>query len=128
MTTQEAVMTTKEVADRYSQLAKENNWNQIQEELFDENAVSIEPAHVAGQGGLVNAEGKAAIRKKGEMFQSMVEEIHGGYTSEPLVTGNHFAVAMGIDATMKGKGRSKMDEICVYEVKNGKITKEQFFF
>ena len=27
-------MTTKEVADRFNQLAKENNWNAIQGELY----------------------------------------------------------------------------------------------
>ena len=30
--------------------------------------------------------------------------------------------------TIKGAGRTKMDEIAVYEVKDGKIVKEQFFF
>jgi hypothetical protein len=35
---------------------------------------------------------------------------------------------MGMDVTMKGQGRSKMDEIAVYEVKDGKIVKEQFFY
>jgi hypothetical protein len=44
------------------------------------------------------------------------------------VGGTHFAVAMGMDVTMKGAGRLNMDEIAVYEVKNGKIVKEQFFF
>jgi hypothetical protein len=127
MTTQEATMTTKEIANRFSQLAQQGDWNQIQTELFDQNAVSIEPSHAASQ-GMSNAEGLEAIQKKGEMFQQMLEEMHGGYCSEPIVAGNHFAVAMGMDATMKGQGRSKMDEIAVYEVKNGKITKEQFFF
>jgi hypothetical protein len=37
-------------------------------------------------------------------------------------------VAMGIDATYKGMGRQKMDEIALYEVKDGKIVKEQFFY
>ena len=36
--------------------------------------------------------------------------------------------AMGMDVTMKGMGRQKMDELAVYEVKDGKIVKEQFFF
>jgi hypothetical protein len=58
----------------------------------------------------------------------MVEEMHGGYSSPPQVAGNHFSVAMGMDVTMKGQGRMKMDEIAVYEVKDGKITKEQFFY
>jgi hypothetical protein len=28
----------------------------------------------------------------------------------------------------KGAGRVKMDEVAVYEVRDGKIVKEQFFF
>ncbi len=52
----------------------------------------------------------------------------GGYCSEPVVGGNHFSVAMGMDVTMKGGERMQMDEIAVYEVKDGKIVKEQFFF
>jgi hypothetical protein len=35
---------------------------------------------------------------------------------------------MGMECTMKGMGRTKMDEIAVYEVKDGMIVKEQFFF
>jgi hypothetical protein len=35
---------------------------------------------------------------------------------------------MGVEATMKGQGRVKMDEVAVYEVKDGKIVKEQFFY
>jgi hypothetical protein len=33
-----------------------------------------------------------------------------------------------MDVTMKGQGRMNMDEIAVYEVKDGKIVKEQFFY
>ena len=58
----------------------------------------------------------------------MVEEMHSGYCSEPVVGGSYFSVAMGMDVTMKGVGRINMDEIAVYEVKDGKIVKEQFFF
>jgi hypothetical protein len=32
-----------------------------------------------------------------------------------------------MDVTMKGQERSKIAEICVYEVKDGKIISEQFF-
>jgi hypothetical protein len=58
----------------------------------------------------------------------MVEEMHGGYCSAPQVAGKHFSVAMGMDCTMKGMGRQKMDEIALYEVNDGKIVKEQFFY
>lgn len=127
MSTQEAVIPTQEVANRFNELAQTGSWDQIQAELYADNAVSIEPAHAAAI-GLGNAEGMDAIRKKGEAFNAMVEEMHGGYSTEPIVAGNHFTVGMGMDVTMKGMGRSKMDEIAVYEVKDGKIVKEQFFF
>ena len=125
MTTQEAVLTTQEVANRFSELAKENRFDQIQDELYAADAVSLEPA-----GSFIpNAEGLPAIKKKGEDFNAMIEEMHGGWCSEPVVGGNYFSVAMGMEVTMKGApGRTKMDEICVYEVKGGKIVKEQFFF
>jgi hypothetical protein len=77
---------------------------------------------------MTNVKGLDAIKKKGEQFNEMVEEVHDGRTSEPVVGGRYFSVAMMIDATMKGAGRQKMDEIAVYEVKDGKIVKEQFFF
>ncbi len=121
----EKTLTTTEVAARFNELAKEGNWNKIQDELFAENAVSIEPPNSPG---LQSVEGLPAIRQKGKQFEEMVEEMHGGYSSDPLVTGNHFAVAMGMDGTMKGAGRVKMDEIALYEVKDGKIVKEQFFY
>jgi hypothetical protein len=69
-----------------------------------------------------------AIKKKGEQFNEMVEEMHGGYVGEPIVAGNYIALAMGMDVTFKGMGRKKMDEIAIYEVRDGKIVKEQFFY
>lgn len=125
MSTLEAVRTTQEVANRLNELFKENKWMEAQEELFAENAVSIEPPHAQG---LQSVEGLAAIKKKAEDFNNMVEEMHGGWVSEPLVGGNYISFAMGMDCTMKGMGRMKMEEIAVYEVKDGKIVKEQFFY
>ncbi|MBI1341655.1 MAG: nuclear transport factor 2 family protein [Terrimonas sp.] len=118
-------MTTQELANRFNELAQSGRWDLIQSEMYAENAESIEPAHAPG---LQSVKGLEAIREKGKQFGAMVEEMHGGYSNEPQVAGNHFAVAMGMDVTMKGMGRMKMDEIAVYEVKDGKIVKEQFFY
>ena len=125
MTTKEAAMTTQDVADRLYQLFQEGKWMEAQDELFSQDAKSIEPP---SSPGLVSVEGLDNIKKKGDSFNAMVEEMHGGYTGKPIVAGNFIAFAMGMDATMKGAGRMKMDEICVYEVNDGKIVKEQFFF
>ena len=120
-------MTTQQVADRYAQLSKENNFNAMYDELFSPNAKSIEPAHAAAY-GMPSVEGLDAIRKKGEAFNSQVVEMHGGYCSDPVVAGEYFTVAMGMDVTMKEAGRTKMDEIVVYHVKDGKIVSEEFFY
>lgn len=121
----EQTMTTAEVAAKFNALSKEGNWDKIQDELYAENAVSIEPPNSPG---MQSVEGLPAIKQKGKMFNEMVEEMHGGYSTDPVVAGNHFSVGMGMDVTMKGMGRSKMDEIALYEVKDGKIVKEQFFY
>jgi hypothetical protein len=125
MSTLEAVMTTQEVANRLSQLFKENKFQEAQEELFSQDCESVEPAHSPG---MQSVKGLDAIKKKGEEFNNMIEEMHGGYAGEPIVAGNYIALAMGMDATYKGMGRQKMDEIALYEVKDGKIVKEQFFY
>lgn len=127
MTTQEAVMSTKEIADRFYELAQGSNWKQIQDEMYSDSVESIEPAHAVGQ-GLENAKGREGLLKKMETFQAMVEEFHGGYTGKPIVAGHYFAVPMGMDVTMKGAGRVNMEEIAVYQVRDGKIVKEQFFY
>lgn len=121
----EQTRTTTEVAARFNELASEGKWDKIQDELFADNAVSIEPP---SSPGMQSVEGLAAIKEKGKKFNEMVEEMHGGYSIDPVIAGNHFSVAMGMDVTMKGMGRTKMDEIAVYEVKDGKIIKEQFFY
>jgi hypothetical protein len=120
-------MTTQEVANRFMELSKEGKYDMIQDELYAADCESIEPIHAAAA-GLNNAKGLEAIKEKGKKFNESIEEMHGGYTGDPIVAGNYFSVAMGMDATMKGAGRVKMDEIAVYEVKDGKISKEQFFF
>ena len=125
MTTEQATMTTQEVANRFIELSKEGRYDVIQDELYSQDAVSIEPQNSMA---MPHAEGLAAIKLKGQKFNESIEEMHGGWCSEPVVGGTFFSVAMGMDATMKGMGRMKMDEIAVYEVKDGKIIKEQFFF
>jgi ketosteroid isomerase-like protein len=125
MSTAEAVMTTQDVANRMNELFKENKWMEVQDELFADDVVSIEPEHSMG---LKTAKGKEALKQKAADFNTQVEEMHGGWCSEPTVAGNYISFGMGMDVTMKGMGRVKMEEIAVYEVKDGKVVKEQFFF
>jgi hypothetical protein len=118
-------MTTEEVADRLVEICRTGNIDQALAELFSPNAVSIEANDMMGPKIVTGLEG---LKEKSKLFQSMLEEFHGAKISDPIVSGNHFALTWSLDATMKGQKRSTMEEVCVYKVDNGKITLEQFFY
>jgi hypothetical protein len=119
------LMTTEEVASRFNELAKQEKWFEIQDELFSDNVKSIDPPNSPYFG---YAEGKASVRKKGEEFVKKIEAAHKRHTTEPVVAGNHFAVGRQVDITVQGFGRIQIDEVMLYEVKHGEIVLEQFFY
>ena len=118
-------MSTEQIAKRLVELCRKGEYEQAQKELYADDAVSIE---MDGSQGLGNAKGLAAIFEKGRQFNAMLEAVHGGTVSEPVIAGNWFSVAATLDATMKGRGRVNMREICAYGVRDGKIFREQFFY
>ena len=118
-------MTTKEVAARLRALSSEGKFEAAQKELFSKDAISIEPE--ASSGFEKETKGLPAIIEKGHKFDEMVEAVHSIKISEPLVAGNAIALSLDMDVTMKGRGRTNMTELCVYQVKDGKIVKEEFF-
>jgi hypothetical protein len=125
MTTNKKTLTTQEVASLFNELAKQEKWFEIQDELFSDNVRSVDPPNSPYFG---YAEGKVAVRKKGEDWVKRIEAVHRTYTTEPVVGGNHFAVGREMDITVEGFGRIKIDEIMLYEVKDGQIVLEQFFY
>ena len=120
-------MNTEEVANRLVELCRAGKYEQAQEELYAEDAVSIEMEGMSG-GSLGNARGLDAIREKGRKWAGNIVEMHGGSVGDPIIAGNWFSLVMGIDATYKDMGRVDMKEICVYGVRDGKIVHEQFFY
>lgn len=117
--------TIHEVAARFNELAQQEKWFQIQDELFADDVRSIEPSHSPW---FKNAEGKTAIRKKGEDWIKRIEAVHSTHTTEPVVGGHHFAVGREADITVQGLGRIQINQVMLYEVKDGKIISEQFFY
>ena len=117
--------TTHEVAARFNELAQQEKWFEIQDEFFADNVKSIEPANSLY---FKNAEGKANTRKKGEDFVKGIQEVHRALTTAPVVGGNYFAVGREMDITVQGFGRIQMNQVMLYEVKEGQIVSEQFFY
>jgi hypothetical protein len=118
-------MTTEEVADRLVELCREGKIDETHEELFSPNAVSIEANEMMGPRIVTGLDG---LREKSKLFQSQLEEYHSSEISDPIISGDHFALTWTLDATMKGRGRATMKEICVYKVEEGKVVLEQFFY
>jgi hypothetical protein len=125
MTATKTAITTHEVAARFNELAKQEKWFEIQDEFFADNVKSIDPPNSPYLG---YAEGKSLVRKKGEDFVKQITEVHSMHTTDPIVSGNHFAVGRNMDITVEGHGRIQINEIMLYEVKDGKIVSEQFFY
>ncbi|MBS1598723.1 MAG: nuclear transport factor 2 family protein [Bacteroidetes bacterium] len=118
-------MTTQAIADRLTELCRQGQFETAQKELFSKDAISVEPE--ASQGFAKETKGLDAIIKKGHQFEQMVEETHSVFISTPLVSNNAIAFALTMDVTMKGRDRATMSELCVYQVKDGKIIKEEFY-
>lgn len=117
-------MTVQEIANRLVELCKAGEYETCYAELYSQDCVSIE-----GEGAPVReVRGMEAILEKGKEWNAMIKEYHGGYVGDPIISGGHFAVTMGIDCTLQDDSRMNMEEICVYQVKDGKIVLEQFFF
>ncbi|MBA2562737.1 MAG: nuclear transport factor 2 family protein [Chitinophagaceae bacterium] len=118
-------MTTQQVATRLVELCRKGEFETAQTELFAEDIISIEP--YATPEFEKETKGLPAIIEKGHKFESMVEQMHGLNVSDPIIAANSFACTMRMDITMKGKERMDMTELCLYQLKDGKIVSEEFF-
>src|ERR1035438_1410580 len=119
METLNEVMTTEQVSDRLVELCGQGKFEKAQRELYADDAFSMEPHETPGFHK--ETKGLKAIIEKGEKFASMVEQVHGVTVTTPLIAGNSIALVMVMDMTMKGQKRSLAKELCVYQVRDGKI-------
>jgi hypothetical protein len=109
-------------------MTKQNERTKVQDELYGEHVMSRAPEHAVAMGMQTITKGLEAVKAKGTARKEMIEEIHAEYCTDPIVGGNYFSVALGRDITFKGKPRMKLEEIAVFQVKEGKIVSEQFFY
>lgn len=117
-------MNTQEIANKLVEYCRTGQFQKCYEELYADNCVSIEP-----KGAMMEiAEGMESIHEKGKKWNEMVQEMHSAEVSDPIVAGSFFSLTMKNDVTFKEQGRMQLEEVCVYEVQNGKVVKEQFFY
>ena len=76
-------MSTKEIADRLTELCRQGQFEEAQKELYATDVVSIEPE--APPAFEKETKGLQAIIEKGHKFNSMVEKMNSVTVSDPLV-------------------------------------------
>lgn len=115
-------MTTKQIANRLVSLCKKGEYQKCYQELYSPEIQSVEAdgsSHV----------GFAALAQKGKEWNARIKTMHKSEIGNPIVSGNHFSLPMSMKVTYKGAPKPvDFNEICVYQVKKGKIVKEQFFY
>jgi hypothetical protein len=119
-------MATKDIAKRYVELCQAGKNDVCLEELYAKDAVSVEAAAMPGMDRVVK--GLDAIRAKSKVWNES-NVVHAAEVSGPFPNENRFAVRFMFDVTNKPSGkRMKMDEVGLFTIENGKITREEFFY
>jgi ketosteroid isomerase-like protein len=119
-------MTTQEIAKKYVALCQEGKNDVCLSELYAKDAVSVEAG--APPGMERTAKGLDAIRAKSKWWGEN-HVVHRAEVTGPFPHDNRFAVRFMFDVTNKPSGkRFSMDEIGLFTIENGKITREEFFY
>ncbi|MGA9237542.1 SnoaL-like domain-containing protein [Robiginitalea sp.] len=118
-------MNTENIANTLVECCRKGEWERAYRDLYSPEIVSIETGDTSDMGHIQGMEG---LKKKGDWWAETFD-VHSIEVSEPTVADNWFSVRFEMDTTHNPSGqRSKTSEIAVYQVTDGKIVREQFFY
>ena len=119
-------MNTMDIAKQLVELCRQGKIKEAINTLFADEIVSVEAG--APPGMEREARGIAALRAKSEWWLGN-HEIHSAAVTGPWPHDDRFVVGFQYDITNKPSGqRVKMDEVGLYQVRDGKIVREEFFY
>jgi len=118
--------TTAAVAEELVSFCKARDFTGAINNLYSPNIVSVES--MGNETMPREMKGIDAIRGKNQWWADN-HEVHSTVVDGPFVGEDKFAVYYNFDVTFKPTGkRTPMEEMALYEVKDGKIVREQFFY
>lgn len=120
-------MTTNEIANKIVANCKNGNFFDNYDELYAEDAVAYEPEDNSF-GAESEAKGLTVIIERAKSFHATIEKLISKTVSEPLVAGNYFTFRLCQEFELKNIGYFKLDELCLFRVKDGKIIREEYFY
>jgi hypothetical protein len=119
-------MNTYEIGQKYVALVKEGRREECLSTLFSHDAESVEAAAFPGRERIVK--GLEGFRGKSNFFLEN-NEVHKIEVFGPYPNDDRFAVRFVMEVTFKPNGqRRAIDEVGLFTVANGKITREEFFY
>ena len=119
-------METKDVAAKLVALCNAGQNMVAMDTLYAPDIVSIEAGDTSNP--MSKVAGLDAVKGKGQWWYEN-HEVHSGATRGPWVNGDNFIVEHTYDITFKPTGvRRVMNETALYEMRDGKIAKETFFY
>ena len=117
---------TASIATELVSLCREGRNAEAVDKFYSPHIVSIESSGTAEMPAEMT--GIDAIREKHKWWEEN-NEIHGVEINGPFIGEDQFAVHYVFDTTFKPAGqRSKMEEMAMYKVKDGKVVHEHFFY
>lgn len=121
-----APMTTQEIGQKLVDLCKAGKNMDAIHQLYAQDIVSVEAGAPPGQSP--ESKGLSACIEKGKQWEA-AHEVHGAKVEGPFPNGDRFAVIFDYDITRRAdKQRFHMKEVALYQVKNDKIVREDFFY
>jgi hypothetical protein len=119
-------MTTQEIADRLVELCRAWDYDTAYKELYSPDITSVWPKWSPEE---TMVKGLNALAEKGKKWNDMMEKFIDGWMSDPLVAWSYITLTMRFTCIYKWSTEETTEnEICLYQVKDGKIISEQFFY
>lgn len=118
-------MTTAQLAAEVTALLRQGKFEEVYNQYFHSEKVR----HVEPQSPYFpDLTGVKAIKEKDVQMQANIASIDGMEVGDPIIAKSHFALPYKIQITLKDENQMELDEIIVYQVEDGKIILEQFFY
>jgi hypothetical protein len=114
-------MQIEHIALKLQELVSAQQFRQARQELYANDVASVE-----AEGKTYN--GLQALEAKHDQWHASIETVYQVIASHPLVNGQFFAIAFTWDMTYKGQSRHAWHEIGIFQVRDGKVIRETFFY
>ena len=119
-------MTTQEIANRLVELCRSGDYETCHKELYSPEIISVGPVWSPEENPVQWFD---ALAEKAKAWHEQMEKFISGWVSDPLVAWRFITLTMWFEYQWKWSSEiSKDEEVCVYQVKDGKIVKEMFFY